>query len=665
MNERKTMIVHYNWCSANHFRISVLLDHLCHLGIIAISVAGAFLMRFDFAIPSGVASILREAAVIAVLVKLPVFAAAGFHRAFRRFAGVADLYGLILGNLAASALFAVACIIWIGPPMPRSIWLIDGLLCLSLTAFLRFSVRIRNDVLGRFRRKGRRIGILIYGAGSAGTELLREIRSTVVRRYQVKGFLDDDPAKQGRRIMGVPVLGRGRDAVWIIERLNRRRPEVEEIILAMPSASGPDMREALAICRASKLPCKTIPGVNELLSGKVLMSQVRNLPVAGLLGRPPVKLETASIRSTIAGRCVLVTGAAGSIGSELCRQVAGFAPERLIALDQAESALFKVECELRNRYRNLDLIAAVGDIRNRERLDHLLQRYSVDAVFHAAAYKHVPLMESHVIEAVSNNIFGTWNLLCEARRHGVRSFLMISSDKAVNPTSVMGVTKRVCERIVSARDGGSAGPAMKCVSVRFGNVLGSNGSVVPIFQSQIEAGGPVKVTHPDMRRYFMTTSEAVALVLQASTMGKGSEIFVLDMGEPVRIVDLASNMIREAGLVPGEDIEIQFTGPRPGEKLFEEMNGRDERVLPTYHEKIQIFEEACEDQSTIEHWIDKLEDLVADWEEEEVIAHIRDLVPEYEPRGRWAARHESKDTPARARISPPELLSAKGAGWTQ
>jgi FlaA1/EpsC-like NDP-sugar epimerase len=309
-------------------------------------------------------------------------------------------------------------------------------------------------------------------------------------------------------------------------------------------------------------------------------------------------------------------------------------------------------------------VATIGDIRDPERLTEVLERYSVDSIFHAAAYKHVPLMESHVVEAARNNILGTWRLVCKARRAGVRSFLMISSDKAVNPTNVMGATKRVCERIVSARPTG-AGREMKCDSVRFGNVLGSNGSVVPIFQSQIESGGPVKVTHPDMRRYFMTTAEAVALVLQASTMGKGSEIFVLDMGEPVRIVDLASNMIRLAGRVIGEDIEIQFTGPRPGEKLFEEMNGQDENTLPTYHEKIKIFQEPPLTWEAVTRWVDGLEELLAARREQEIVGHIMELVPEYSPSGKWEACRWEQLVLAGSEFASSRPASVNGGGWMQ
>jgi FlaA1/EpsC-like NDP-sugar epimerase len=644
-------------------RLSTWLDQAGLFAVVSLSLVAAFLLRFDFWIPSGTIPVLLQSIWIALLVKALAFNLAGSQRGLPQFASVPDLYRLFLCNLTGSALFAVASRVWLGPVMPRSVWVIDGLVCFLGTALVHFSHRIWNEAFLCELPGQKQKGILIYGAGAAGTELLREIRSSRSTGYIVRGFLDDDLGKRRAMIMGVPVLGSGREAISVVERLNRRKSEVGEIIIAMPSATGPQMREAHANCRAAKVPCKTIPGLGELLNGKVLTAQVRNLSVTDLLGRQPVKLDEAPIRSSIAGRSVLVTGAAGSIGSELCRQVARFGPARLIAFDQAESDLFKIESEIREKYRDLELAAAVGDICDPERIAEVLERYSVDSVFHAAAYKHVPLMEAHVLEAARNNICGTWHLLSAARRQGVRSFLMISSDKAVNPTNVMGATKRVCERIVSARPAGAG--EMKCVSVRFGNVLGSNGSVVPIFQSQIQAGGPVRVTHPEMRRYFMTTAEAVALVLQASTMGKGSDIFVLDMGEPVRIADLAANMIRLAGLVPGEDIEIHFTGVRPGEKLFEEINGQDESMLPTYHEKIKIFQEPPLDQETITAWIDGLEQLLAARQDEHVIEYIGELIPEYRPSGRWETRRGKQIVLTGQEFSRHSSLAAPGSAWMQ
>jgi FlaA1/EpsC-like NDP-sugar epimerase len=613
-----------------HRHFDVFIERACHLAAIGLSVTAAFLLRFDFSIPASLASVLKQAVLIAILVKLPIFDWAGFYRGLRRFVSIPDLFLVFLGNVAGSALFALLALIWIGPEMPRSVFIIDAVLCFVATALVRFAVRIRNEVFTWERSGQERIGILIYGAGVAGAELVHEIHSNRCTRYEVKGFLDDDPSKQRALIMGVPVLAPGRQAASVVRYLNRHKPAVGEIIIAMPTATGAQMREALANCHAARIPCKTIPGIDQLLSGRFLTAQVRNLSVHDLLGRQPVQLDEGPIQASIAGRSVMITGAAGSIGSELCRQVARFGPARLVAFDQAESDLFRIENELRDKYPQLELVTALGDIRQTDRMDEVLHRHGVESIFHAAAYKHVPMMESHVLEAARNNIIGTWNLVGAARRRSVRSLVMISSDKAVNPVCVMGATKRVCERIVSARRPGGADA--KCVSVRFGNVLGSNGSVVPIFREQIAAGGPVKVTHPEARRFFMTISEAVSLVVQASAKSQGSEIFVLDMGEPIRIVDLAENMIRLAGLIPYEDIDIQFTGLRPGEKLIEELNGKDEIMSATHQEKMQVIHEPPLNWDSIADWIGELQTLLMARHEQGAIEHIQRLVPEYTPR---------------------------------
>ena len=630
----------------NHRNFDIWLERACHLMVVGLSVAAAFLLRFDFTLPPSVIPILKQALLIAILVKLPIFDLIGFYRGVRRFVSIPDLYLVFLGNVAGSVLFIAVSMLWIGWTMPRSVLIIDAVLCFVATALVRFSVRICNETF-RERSVQERMGILIYGAGAAGAQLVREIHSNRCTRYEVKGFLDDDPLKQHARILGIPVLGTGRQASSVVQHLNRRKPAVGEIIIAMRSATGPQMREALANCRATRIPCKTIPGLDELLSGRILCSQVRNPSVQDLLGRQQVRLDEANVERSIAGRSLLVTGAAGSIGSELCRQVARFKPASLVAFDQAESDLFRVENEIRERYPELQLVAALGNIQEVGRLSDLLQRYRVESVFHAAAYKHVPMLESHVVEAVQNNIFGTWNLVRAARGLNVRSLLMISSDKAVNPICVMGATKRVCEKIVSARWPGNG--QTRGVSVRFGNVLGSNGSVVPIFQAQIAAGGPIKVTHPDARRYFMTISEAVSLVLQASARSEGSEIFVLDMGEPIRIVDLAENMIRLAGKIPYEDIDIEFTGLRPGEKLMEELNGKGEGLAFTSAEKMHVIRERSLIWDKIDRWVEELQDLIATRQEPEIIAHLRTLVPEFNP-------------PASGRRPPLEMVPANRSG---
>ncbi|HEY7335237.1 MAG TPA: nucleoside-diphosphate sugar epimerase/dehydratase [Bryobacteraceae bacterium] len=608
--------------------LDIWLERACHAAAVGLSATGAFLLRFDFSIPGDLRVVIKQAILLAIFAKLPVFDWAGFYRGLRRFVSIPDLYLVFLGNVVGSVLFATVSMVWFGPAIPPSVFFIDAILCFVATALVRFSVRIRNEAFSWERAGRERTGILVYGAGAAGAELVREIHSNRCTRYEVKGFLDDDPSKQHAVIMGVPVLGSGRQAFSVVQYLNRRKPAIGEIIIAMPTATGSQMREALANCRAARIPCKTIPGIDELLGGKFLVTQVRNLSVHDLLGRQPVQLDEASVQASIAGRTVMVTGAAGSIGSELCRQLARFGPACLVAFDNAESHLFKIENELRNRFPELHLVAALGDIRHMDRVAEVLGRHGVESIFHAAAYKHVPMMESHVLEAARNNIIGTWNLVRAARRHNARSLLMISSDKAVNPICVMGATKRVCERIVSARP---TGAQTKCASVRFGNVLGSNGSVVPIFQEQIAAGGPIKVTHPEARRFFMTISEAVSLVVQASAKSQGSEIFVLDMGEPIRILDLAENMIRLAGLAPYEDIDIQFTGLRPGEKLIEELNRKSETMLASSQEKMQIIHERPLAWDEIADWIRELESLLSVREEAEVVAHIRRLAPEYNP----------------------------------
>ena len=601
-----------------------VLDTSSYFLITALSLEIAFQLRFEFSLPAAVAPLFWQGLLLAIGIKTPVFLWGRFHRSLRMHAEARDLGRLLPWNILASALFAGAARLWMGRAFPRSVYLIDFLVCFLLCVLARFWTLFL-PVWGRPRTKA--TGILIYGAGAAGAALLEEIHRNPSLNYHVAGFLDDDERKRGADIAGTQVLGAGCDAAAIVARLNKMSNQVEEIVIAMPSASGSQKRQALANCQAAGLRCKTIPGMADLLEQQALVPQIRRLELADLLGRPQVQLDEKPIAESLAGRSVLITGAAGSIGSELCRQVARVRPSRLIALDKAESDLFRIECELRDKYPRLDLVAALGDVRDNKRLAEVFEQNQVDSVFHAAAYKHVPMLESHVLEAVENNIVGTWNLVHAVRRWHIPRFVMISSDKAVNPTSVMGATKRACELIVAAA------PRVRgettCVSVRFGNVLGSNGSVVPVFQAQIAAGGPVRVTHPEIQRYFMTTSEAVSLVLQASSMGTDSEIFVLDMGEPVRIVDLAVNMIRLAGLKPYEDIDIQFTGLRAGEKLFEEINCAEERLLPTYHDKIRIFQQPQPDWTAIAGWFDYLRFLVAKRARSPILAHIRELVPEY------------------------------------
>jgi FlaA1/EpsC-like NDP-sugar epimerase len=617
------------------FRYRRCLIFGLHLVITVLSLAFAFLARFDFSLFGSQWSLLLKALWIVIPVKMAVFGLARVHRGWWLGASVTDLVRLLLANLIASFVFIMASLLLIGPAFPRSVYLVDFLLCFFFSGGARSAVRLyQESLVGQILRPGRK-GMLIYGAGAAGRMLAREIISNPALDYRMVGFLDDDPLKRNAEIRGVPVLGTGREAPLIVDQHKNRSISIEEIVIAMPSASGRQMQEALANCRATGVACKTIPSIEELLNGKVLSAQIRNVRLDDLLGRDQVRLEEDRIQHMIMGQTVLVTGGAGSIGSELCRQVALYKPRRLIVFDQAESELFKIDLELRGKNPALDLVAEIGDIRDGQRVDEVIRRHGVDFIFHAAAYKHVPMMEHQVLEAARNNIVGTWNLVRAAQRNGVSNFLMISSDKAVNPTNVMGATKRVAELIVSARPAQGKEESTKFVSVRFGNVLGSNGSVVPLFQAQIASGGPITVTHPEIRRYFMTIREAVQLVLQAATMGKGSEIFVLDMGDPVRILDLAKSMIRLAGLVPDEDIEIRIVGLRPGEKLFEELANQVENMLPTYHEKIKIFQGPRPSRDSVKFWLLELEALLAARNAEGIVSHLKELVPEYRPDPFW------------------------------
>jgi FlaA1/EpsC-like NDP-sugar epimerase len=603
------------------------ISFACHLLMIALSMVSAFLLRFDLSIPAGEVQHLVIGFGMVLVTKGIVFFMAGLHRGWWRFASFDDLYRIGLANLVGSSVFTLSTLMLVGSAFPRSVYAIDFMICFLLTTGIRYSVRLYNEALAAELGVGGRKRILIYGAGSAGMALAREIKGNSSLKCDVIGFLDDDPRKWKSVIMGISVLGSGREAARISERCRRLRAPLDEVIIAIPSADGRHVREALANCRAAGLECKIVPALGELLSGKVLSAQIRKISLEDLLGRDPVKLDEEQIRVRLAEQNILVTGAAGSIGSELCRQIARFRPARLIAFDKAESDLFRIDLELRAKFPKLEIVPAIGDICDDARLSEVIRGYSVSSIFHAAAYKHVPLMEMHLLEAVHNNIMGTFTLVKVAVRHKVSNFLMISSDKAVNPSSIMGLTKRVTELTLSSMPDGPSNT--KLVSVRFGNVLGSNGSVVPLFESQIAAGGPVTVTHPDARRYFMTISEAVQLVLQASTMGNGGEVFVLDMGEPVKIVDLARNLIRLSGLAPDEDIEIRYTGLRRGEKLFEELRMEGENVLATYHEKIKIFRSSRLNPLHIERWMVELQALMTQRDETRVLKHLRKLVPEY------------------------------------
>lgn len=607
---------------------------------ISASILSAFLLRYDFAIPKRHVHVIVPAILMALAPKLAALWFYGCDRSRWRFFSVPDLRRVVAANLVGSVIFAVACTLRYGLEIPRSIYILDFLVCTGLCAVLRLVARIYRESLIKGVTSPPPKRLLIYGSGDAAVTLVREIQADPKLNCHVAGLIDDDPQKKGSELFGVRVLGRGRSAATIVDALARKNERIDEIVIAMPSANGQQMHEALANCRATGVPCKTIPSLRDLMTNKFLSSQIRNVMVEDLLGREPVRLDQTVIRSHLDNRVVMITGGGGSIGSELCRQVASYQPARLVIFERAESDLYRIHTELTRTFPSLRMEGVIGDIRERTRVSQAIREHGVTSIFHAAAYKHVPVMEQHVVEAVKNNVFGTWNVVEAARTNGVEQFLMISSDKAVNPTSVMGVTKRIAELIVSAIPEPGEEESTKFVSVRFGNVLGSNGSVVPLFQEQINAGGPVTVTHPEMRRYFMTIPEAVQLVLQASTMGHGSEVFVLDMGKPVNILEMARNMIRLSGKEPDKDIEIRITGLRPGEKLFEELVLSGEDVLPTYHEKIRIFQGPRKKREEIERWLANLEELTAGDDVAGILKLFAQLVPEYVRGGRKAAASE-------------------------
>ncbi|HEX9051315.1 MAG TPA: nucleoside-diphosphate sugar epimerase/dehydratase, partial [Anaeromyxobacter sp.] len=462
--------------------------------------------------------------------------------------------------------------------------------------------------------------ILILGAGDAGEMLLREIQQRHAARFEAVGLLDDDPQKRGAHIHGVRVLGNIDD----LPRVTSAK-DVDEIIIAIPSATGAQMRRVVDLCKSTGVRFRTIPGMDRVIDGRVTVSQLRNVAIEDLLGRDPVQLDMDVISAEMKGHVVMVSGAGGSIGSEICRQVCRFEPAALLLVERAENNLFHIHRELAPLHPDVVLVPCVADVGDEARMTEIFQAHRPTVVFHAAAHKHVPMMEWNPGEAVKNNVVGTRRLADLADRHGVQRFVMISTDKAVNPTSVMGVSKRVAEIYVQAL---SQRSRTRFVTVRFGNVLGSAGSVIPIFQQQIADGGPVTVTHPEMKRYFMTIPEASQLVLEAGMMGAGGEIFILDMGEPVKIADLARDLITLSGLRPGEDIEIRFTGVRPGEKLFEELSVDAEKADTTGHPKIFVGHFRPHPWETVVRHIEELAEL-ADARAERVRKKFREIVPEY------------------------------------
>jgi FlaA1/EpsC-like NDP-sugar epimerase len=609
------------------------------LAIFSLAGVLAFQLRFDFVLPAQFRADLLAGICVWVAAKILVFHLLELDRGFWRYASIEDLTRVAAANFAGSTLGCLV-LVCMARRLPRSIYFLDFLLCVGMTAGIRLAVRLLSE-FSRSRNLSTKKRTLIYGAGDAGIALFREIHHNAALSYDVVGFLDDDPCKAGRLIHRMKIFGTRDVLPAIIES-----HAIEMVLIAMPSATGAQMTEVLRRCHEAGVSYKTIPGLAEVIDANGLASQIRDVSVEDLLGRITVRLDENQIRGALEGKVVVVTGAAGSIGSELCRQVARFHPAGIVGFDIAESPLFEIDREIRQSFPQTPFYPEIGSVQNNARLDEVLRHYSPSIVYHAAAYKHVPMMEAHVFEAIENNVFGTYNVARAAAAHGVEDFVMISSDKAVRPTNVMGATKRVAELLLLALQNGHT----KYVAVRFGNVLGSSGSVIPIFKKQIASGGPVTVTHPDMRRFFMTIPEACQLVLQAGLIGEGGQICVLDMGAPVKIVDLAKNLILLSGLRPDKDIRIGFTGMRPGEKLYEELNTILEDTAPTAHEKIRIFTGNGMPEGEIETWLHNLRQASDNRDVGRLIVALKEIMPDYSPSASLLKR-AIEDRPSRSNIT--------------
>lgn len=615
------------------------LNAAVHVAMFVISWLIAFGLAYNFQAPDRwFSQFFLPLLGPVVLIKITMFVVRDAHRGWWRYVGLRDLL-----NISYAAWWSSVFIIMVyygmlyaakwhllpehlcdipllADDFPDSVFLLDCAGTIGLVCGARMAVRLYHEEV-RPSAEGVSPRLLILGAGNAAENAVREILRMPVEQYRVVGFLDDDPAKHKARIHGIEVLGPISSIKEVCEQEN-----VDEILIAMPSASAKQVRRVVELCKDTNLRFKTLPAMSDLIAGRASVSQIRDVDINDLLGRAPVKLDDAKIEQFIRDRVVMVTGAGGSIGSEMCRQICRFGPRRLVLVEQAEQHLFEIDQELRRAHTDISIVPYIGDIADRGRMDFVFAREHPSAVIHAAAHKHVPMMEHNPGEAIKNNVQGTMIIADAAVKHGVEKFVMISTDKAVNPTSIMGASKRVAEMYIQ---GLNARGRTQFVTVRFGNVLGSSGSVVPTFTEQIKRGGPVTVTHPEMVRFFMTIPEASQLVLQSASMGAGGEIFVLDMGEPVKIVDLARDMITLSGLRPGEDIEIVFTGVRPGEKLYEELSIEGEDVARTPHPKVGIWRNLPPDWDSLLAWIDDTLATADGLTREELRARLKQIVPEF------------------------------------
>ena len=622
----------YNIIRNKNFYRILFLDSGC----IFASHFLAYWLRLEEEIPSSEWVIFRRTILAILLLKLFIFICFGIYKGMWRYTGLVDMFNILKATLVSSTVIVLA-MFFIDPSQgfPDSFFFLDWSLTFIFVAGIRIALRVSLSEangfppLGRINHNQFMINsnglkkLLIIGAGDAGEKMMREIIDNPRLHYRVVGFIDDDPSKRSMKIHGIPVLG----PISEISEIALQH-KVDEILIAIPSASTQQMRRIIKICETTGLKFRTTPSLGELINGRVPFKTIREVSFEDLLGRDPVNLDFKGIGGYLTGKVVLVSGAAGSIGSEICRQITSFRPNKLIFLDKTENSLFHLEMEFRQNYPNISIIPILGDVTNQRELNKIFATYKPQVVFHAAAFKHVPIVELNPWAGVVNNILGTKNIVEASHKFDAERFVMISTDKAVRPTNVMGATKRVAEMITSCFASWSS---TRFISVRFGNVIGSEGSVIHLFKEQIQRLGPVTVTHPEVTRYFMTIPEASKLTLQAGALGRGGEIFILDMGTPIKISEMARDLIELSGFKPGEDIEIKFTGLRPGEKLYEELITEGEGIVRTDCKKIFVLKGNGFAPDWLNRRVEELLKLAYEQDALGIKAKLKEIIPEYEP----------------------------------
>ncbi|VAX32455.1 UDP-N-acetylglucosamine 4,6-dehydratase [hydrothermal vent metagenome] len=627
--KKMTTKVLYNYMPFNRalrrfvmqYRTSFIL--LFQLAVAALSYIASFYLRFEFTMPPEYFRMFYETLPLLVVCRMAAYYVYKIHTGSWLFVSMSDLMDTLKAVLLGSVLFVITMVFVYGlDEFPRSVFILEAVLNLMFLGGSRFTIRYSYEFKQRALPKVRKYA-LIAGAGSAGVLMLKEVRSNPGMGLQVLGFVDDNPYKKGTNIQGIPILGSIEDIPDLVKRLG-----IDEVIIAIPSSSYKNLVRITEIARRARVETRILPSLARLIQDDVVANKLRDVSYDDLLGRDVLKFRRESdyrlLKEETGEKSILVTGAGGSIGSELCRQIAHFRPRMLILYERHENSLYDLEIELRKKFPEQHILPVIGDILDSEKLSAILRANKVDLIYHAAAYKHVPMMEREPLEAVRNNILGTLNVARLAVKANVNKFVFISTDKAVNPANVMGATKRVSELVIQ----GLNGDKVKFIAVRFGNVIGSNGSAIPLFKKQIAEGGPVTVTHPDITRYFMAIPEAVQLVMTAGAMGRGGEIFLLDMGKPVKIIDLAEDLIRRSGLQPGKDIDIVFTGLRPGEKLYEELYWEGEGILTTENRKITMLKPNGHGYDDVFQKIKLLEEYIQKSDMEGTLRLLKEIVPE-------------------------------------